>query len=322
MEHLEKGQVNAEQLSGRQLSVGLTVAGLSPAAALAGEASWPWLVFWCGVGVALAWLTLRRVGDRAVFQGASGTMLSILYKVGAVILAARALSRAAGRLELSSGGSPRVWLLLILAVPLFVIAWGKAAPFFRMTEVLWLAMAVALALILVFGFVRVEWQYVSIPSEDWSGSLWVACEILSPALFLLPYIYKGEPRNNGRGIVWMSVLSAVSAALCLITGGILGRAAEQVPHSFYVAAGLLGKSARCEGLLSVLWLLPDLTLAALVCRVWGERKWPALGAALAVLLALTGLPGKISEEICGIGILFLWVLTLFLPGKFKNSGSK
>lgn len=317
---MEKERVNAERLSGRQLSVGLTVAGLSPAAALAGTASWPWLVFWCGVGVALAWLTLRRVGDGSVFQGASGAVLSILYKVGAVLLAARVLSRAAGRLEVSSGGSPRIWILLILAVPLIVIGWGKAAPFFRMAEVLWLAMAVVLALVLVFGFSRVEWKYVSVPSEDWSGSLWAACEILSPALFLIPCIYKVEQRSNGRGIVWMSVLSAVSAALCLITGGILGAAAEQVPHSFYVAAGLLGKSARCEGLLSVLWLLSDLTLAALVCRVWGERRWPALGAVLAVLLALSGLTGKISENIYGIGILLLWGVTLLLPKKFKNSG--
>jgi hypothetical protein len=311
---MEKSRINAECLSGRQLSVALTVAGLSPAAALAGRASWPWLVFWCGVGVAMAWLTLRRLGNRPVFQGKPGIILSILYKVGAVLLAARVLGRASERLEITSGGSPGFWLTLIIAAPLLWMCWGKAAPFFRMAEVLWLAMAAALALILIFGLARVEWQYVSVPSEDWAGSLWAACEILSPALFLLPYIYNVEERSDGRGIVWLSVLSGISAALCLVTGGILGRAAEQLPHAFYVAAGLLGKSSRCEGLLSVLWLLPDLTLVGLACRVWGSKGWPVIGMVLAIGLAFTGTAGELSEKVFGIGMIVLWGLILFLPG--------
>lgn len=317
---MEKSRINAERLSGRQLSVALMVAGLSPAATLAGRASWPWLVFWCGAAVAMAWLTLRRLGDCPVFQGKPGVILSILYKVGAVLLAARVLSRASERLEITSGGSPGFWLTLIIAAPLLWMCWGKAAPFFRMVEVLWLAMAAALALILIFGLARVEWQYVSVPSEDWAGSLWAACEILSPALFLIPYIYNVKERSDGREIVWLSALGGIGAALCLVTGGILGRAAEQIPHAFYVAAGLLGKSSRCEGLLSVLWLLPDLTLAGLVCRVWGNRRWPALGGVLAVILSLSGLAEKISGKMLGAGILFLWLLTLLLPRKKKNSG--
>ena len=124
---MEKSRINAERLSGRQLSVALMVAGLSPAATLAGRASWPWLVFWCGVGVAMAWLTLRRLGDCPVFQGKPGVILSILYKVGAVLLAARVLSRASERLEITSGGSPGFWLTLIIAAPLLWMCWGKAA---------------------------------------------------------------------------------------------------------------------------------------------------------------------------------------------------
>ena len=83
---------------------------------------------------------------------------------------------------------------------------------------------------------------------------------------------------------------------------------------FFVAAGTLGKSARCEGLLSVLWLLPDLTLAGLLCRVWGARRWPALAAVLAIGLAMTGLAECLPQEICVGGALFLLLLTLFLPG--------
>lgn len=315
---MEKKRLSAESLSGRQLSVSVMVAGLSPAAALAGTVDWPWVVFWTGVGIALAWLVLRRVDDRPVYQGISGVVLCILYAAWAVVLAARALSRAAARLELTSGGSPRFWLLLIFMVPLVWICWGKAAPFFRMMEILWLAMAVILGLVLVFGVVQVEWRYVMNAQDDWLDSAFAVGEVFAPALFLLPYIYKVEGRSDGRGIVWLSALGGVSAALSLVTVGILGAAAEQVPHAFYAAAGLLGKSARCEGLLSVLWLLPDLTLAGLLCRVWGPRRWPALGAILAFVLVVTEVADQISRELCVYGSLILLFLLLFLPrGKGK-----
>ena len=315
---MEDRRLNAENLSGRQLSVAVLVAGLSPAAALAGSADWPWVLVWTCVGLFLAWVVLRRIKDCPLYQGTGGGILYILYVGWSVVLAARVLGRAAQRLELTSGGSPRFWLLLIFAVPLLWISWGKAAPFFRMVEILWLAMAAVLVLVLVFGVIRVEWTYVMNAQEDWLESALAVGEIFSHALFLLPYIYKVEDRSSRRGFAWLSVLGAAAAALSLVTVGILGHAAEQVPHAFYVAAGTLGKSARCEGLLSVLWLLPDLTLVGLLCRVWGARRWPAVGVVLAIGLAVAGVGTRISREICVCGTLVLLLLTLFLPrGKGK-----
>lgn len=315
---MEEKRLSAESLSGRQLSVAVMVAGLSPAAALAGSMDWPWMVVWTGVGAVVSWLVLWRVGNRPIYQGAGGVVLYVVSVVWATVLAARVLSRSAARLELSSGGSPRFWLLLILMVPLIWISWGKAAPFFRMVEILWLAMVVILAFVLVFGVARVEWRYVLRDQGNWAGSALGAGEIFAPALFLLPYIYKVEERSDRKGVAWLTALGAVSAALSLITVGILGAAAEQVPYAFYAAAGLLGKSARCEGLLSVLWLLPDLTLAGLLCRVWGAQKWPALGAGLAFLLAVTGIVDWISQAFCVFGSMILAFFLLFLPrGKGK-----
>lgn len=314
----KRRQLSGERLSGRQLAVASVVAGLSPAAELAGMASWPWLLLWSGCGVALAWITLRRGAGNAAFPGGQWTALSILYKVGAVLFAARTLSRAAQRVELSSGGSSELWLLVIFTVPLLWIGWGRDAPFFRMTEILWLAMAVMLALVIPFGLARVEWEYVYPTGEDWQTSLWAACEVLTPALFLMPQMNQTEGCRIGRGISWLLLLSGVGAVFCLITGGILGRAAAVVPNGFFVAAGLLGKSARCEGLLSALWLLPDLTLAGLLCRVWGARRWPALGAALAAVLALTGVVQRIPREVYGYLTLFLWGTTMLrMSGKRK-----
>lgn len=308
------GQLNAEDLSGRQLSVAAVTVGLSPAAALAGAADWPWILIWSGAALLLAWFALRRAGSAPVFRGAGGYIIYIMYAGWSALLAARVLGRAAQRLELTSGGSPGFWLLLIFAVPLLWISWGKPAPFFRMTEILWLVMAAVLALVLAFGLMRVEWNYVTEGQSDWLKSALAVGEVFSPALFVLPYIYKVKERSNRRGLAWLSVLGVAAGGLSLITVGVLGAAAEQVPHAFYVAAGTLGKSARCEGLLSVLWLLPDLTLAGLLCRVWGVRRRPAVGAGLATLLAIAGVGERISPEICVCGTLILLLLSLFLPG--------
>ena len=312
------GQLNAEALSGRQLAVAVVVAGLSPAAALAGAADWVWILAWTGAGCLLTWFVLRRLGGCPVFRGVWGRIIYIMYAGWSVLLAARVLDRAAQRMELTSGGSPRFWLLLIFAIPLLWVSWGKAAPFFRMIEILWLAMAAVLALVLVFGVVRVEWSYAAESQEDWLKSALAMGEIFSPALFVLPYLYKVKEHSNRRAIAWLSVMGMAAAGMSLITVGMLGTAADRVPLAFYVAAGTLGGSARCEGLLAVLWLLPDLTMVGLLCRVWGGRRWPAAGVVLAAGLAIVGVGDRISSEICVCGTLILLLLSLFLPrGKGK-----
>lgn len=306
-------QLNAQGLSGRQLSVAVVTAGLSPAAALAGTADWFWVLVWTGAGVLLAWLVLRWWGDRSAYQGAGGRLLYVLYAGWSAVLAARVLDRAVRRLELTSGGSPRLWLLLLLAVPLLWIGWGKAAPFFRMVEILWLAMAAALALVLLFGLTRGEWRYVWTSQADWQASALAVGEIFAPALFVLPYIYKVSGRSNRRALGWLSGLGAAAAGLSLVTVGILGAAAKAAPYGFYAAAGTLGKSARCEGLLSVLWLLPDLTLVSLLCRAWGAQRRPLIGAALASGLAAVGIGAWISGEIAAAGTLILLAAVRLLP---------
>ena len=315
---MERQQLNSEDLSGRQLAVSVMMAGLSPAAAVAGGANWLWVLLWGAVAVGLAWFVLRRLNGRPVFQGAAGAVLMVLYDVWAVVLAARVLSRTAERLEAASGGSPRFWLLLLMALPLFCMGWGKPAAFFRTVEILWLAMVVILALLFAFGAVTMEWRYTFASGAGWYESALTVGEIMASALFVLPYIYKVRDGSRVRGLTWLAVLVAVSAALCLMTAGIFGAAASLVPRAFFTAAGALGENTRWEGTLSILWLIPDLTLAGLVCRIWGPRRWPSLAAVLAFLLAATGLTERISTEICLFGVLLLLVLTLLLPkGKGK-----
>ncbi len=310
---VERVGVNGRALSGRQLAVAAFVAGLSPAAALAGRVSWLWLLVWCAVALALAKPVLRRMEGRRI-----PGWLRAVYALWGTLLAARVLERAADRLVLTSGGSSQLWLVLLLALPLVWMGWGRTAPFFRTVEVLWLAVMVILALVLGFGLVRLNWRYVLSAGSRWQAGGFAAAELFAPAVFLLPYIYNVETGGDREGRRWLAGLAAVGAGLCAVTSGLLGGASAELELPFFVAAGLLGKTARCEGVLSALWLLPDLTLAGLFCRVWGERRWPALGALLAAALALGGVTARIPTEIFPAGTMVLLLLVLvFSEGNGK-----
>jgi len=309
---LERRKLTAEALSGRQLAVASVVSGLSAGAAAAGRVDWLWLLLWCAAAAGAIWLAQWRLKGRSLRRS---PLLRLLYPLWGSLLAAQALGRTTARIELTSGGSGPVWLLLLLLIPLLWIAWGKPAPFFRMAEILWLAMAVTLALVLAFGLARMEWRYAVPKTAGAAAAAPAAMEILSPALFALPYIYNNVEEGERCGFGWLGGLSLLCGGMCLVTTGFLGDAARGVSQPFFAAAGLLGKSARCEGLLSVLWLLPDLTLVSLLCRPWGDRRWPAAGVLLAAGLSLAGVADGIPREFFSAGSALLFLLTLCFPGK-------
>ena len=312
-----RNKVSAERLSDRQLAVTAMVAGLSPAVVYAGRAMWFWLLLWSGVAILLVSLVLWRLKRKVPEK--MGWSLKLLYGLWAVVLAARVLKRVTQRLELTSGGSPGFWLLIVIVVPLIVIGWGKTAPFFRMVEILWLAMAAVLLLVLGLGIGQMEWRYVTVDAGDWKTAALAAGEIMIPVLFLVPYIYSGEGEGKcGRYLGWLAGLGAVSAAVCLLITGILGACAESVEHAFYVAAGAIGKSARAEGMLSVFWLLSDLTFVGLLCRYWGDRYWPAVAAVTAAAISLIGVVELLEGWICVLGSLVLLGVTIFYSERRRD----
>ena len=89
------------------------------------------------------------------------------------------------------------------------------------------------------------------------------------------------------------------------------RGSSQAGRAIFAAAGLLGDSARLEGLVSALWLLPDLTLAGLLSRAWGERRGPAVASAAALGLAFTGL--SLPVQGLALGGVALAVLSAVAP---------
>jgi len=310
---MEQRKLNAEALSGRQLAVAALVAGLSPAAVWAGRAMWFWVLLWSGAAVILAALVLWRM--RSAPAGEFALPIRILYAGWAVVLSSRVLSGIAERLEQTSGGSPGFWLLVIVVVPLAIIGWGKAAPLFRMTEILWLALAVTLVLVCVPAVGTIEWRGLLVRSTDWKTAALTVGEIMVPAVFVLPYIYSVESGSGGKGIRWLSALGGIAGVMCLLTAGMLGAGSVQVPRAFFAAAGLTGGNARSEGLLSVIWLLPDLVYVSLLCRTWGRRWWPGVAAVLSAAVSMTGIQKYFETEICVVGTLLLLFLTVLFCGK-------
>ena len=103
-------------------------------------------------------------------------------------------------------------------------------------------------------------------------------------------------------------------SLGLLTAGLLSPAvAAQLDGPFFTAAGLLGDSARLEGLVSALWLLPDLTWVGLLARSWGEKRLPALAVLAAAGLAVTGAAEALPSDLTGAACLALAALTAALP---------
>ena len=304
--------MKSEKLSTRQLAVAVMVGGLSIGAAAAGRTDWRWLLVSVPIGVLVGWGLLRRVGRRPLHP-----MLNALYGIWAVAIMADVLRRTADRVQAASGNQENAgWLLVLLALPLIWMGWGKAAAFFRAVEIFWLGALVTVAAILLLGMPRVEWRWVMEPAGSWWESMLAGVNMLSAGLFVLPHLYmvEEEPGGTHRGLMWLGALGLLSAALGLLTAGLLSPAvAAQVDAPFFAAAGLLGDSARLEGLVSALWLLPDLTLAGLLAHAWGERRWPALAVIAALGLALTGITERLPGFTAPVGCLVLVVLTAVFP---------
>lgn len=306
-----------EKLRGRQLRLAALLSVLSPAAAFAGRIDWRWALAAVPVSVAAAWLLQKRMGNRPLFGGTGGRVLSVLYGGWAVVLLSVVLNNAANRLCVTNADpGDRIWILLLLALPLLWMGWGKSAAFFRAAEILCPAALVLLVGIVAFAVPRVEWRWLTLPVGDWKQSAPALAVTLSVPLFILPYIYKVEQEEKeGRWGSVVPVLAAlVTAALAAAAAGVLSPlVAGQVEAPFFVASGVLGESVRGEGLISSLWLLSDLTLAALLSRMWRGKHWAAGAAAAGCLLAVTGISNYFSGWFLAAGTAALVLITLLAP---------
>lgn len=287
----------------------VAVAMLSPAAGLAGAGRWHGVLFWCAVGLALIWLLRGRLCRPP------GRVLQCVYTVWGALLAARVLERVAHRLEIVSGGEgQRFWFLLLLAA---VLAWecrGGPTRLFRGAELLWPTMVFLVVLIFLLALPKVDWSYAAPARQGLASSAPAAGEMLSPVVLTLPYIYNVRRTEGGRRwIGWPAPAAILASALTALTRGLLGGAAQLVEEPFFVAAGLIGGSARLEGLLSALWLMSDLTCLGLLCLPLASKKWGSLGVAAVFVLALAGFGENFSAIFWAAGAPTVLLLAALLP---------
>ena len=133
-------------------------------------------------------------------------------------------------------------------------------------------------------------------------------------MLVLAYIILLFTSSNPLGLTLsVLLLGVVGVGLAVLTQGVLGQAAQQLAHPFFVTTGVMGKSARTEGLLSALWLICDLVWAGLLARVWGGGKGPVVCVALGAGIALTGWTDGWPQLVWPVGNLVLAALAALRP---------
>lgn len=305
-----------EDFSLRQVLAAVLLSGLSLAAAQAGQMDWKWGLVGVAVSVPLMTWVILRLRTRSVYRGVYGVLLTAVYTSWSVLALGHVLGQATHRLELT-GGSQGVqgWLILLLALPVLWMSWGKPAAFFRGGEIYWMVLVAVLAVVGLLTIPQVTVSYLWTQEEGGWTSAITAAGAVAMAAWVLPYLYKVSPRQGERWAVgrWLLLLGVLAVGLAALTRGILGQAAAQLEQPFFVTTGVMGESARTEGLLSALWLICDLVWAGLLARVWGGGKGPVVCVVLGAVVALSGWTDGWPITVWPIGNLTLAVLAAMSP---------
>ena len=305
-----------EDFSLRQVLAAVLLSGLSLAAAQAGQMDWKWGLVGVAVSVPLMTWVILRLRTRSVYRGVYGVLLTAVYTSWSVLALGHVLGQATHRLELT-GGSQGVqgWLILLLALPVLWMSWGKPAAFFQGGEIYWMVLVAVLAVVGLLTIPQVTVSYLWTQEEGGWTSAITAAGAVAMAAWVLPYLYKVSPRQGERWAVgrWLLLLGVLAVGLAALTRGILGQAAAQLEQPFFVTTGVMGESARTEGLLSALWLICDLVWAGLLARVWGGGKGPVVCVVLGAVVALSGWTDGWPITVWPIGNLTLAVLAAMSP---------
>lgn len=313
-----------DQISPRQLRMLLFAALLSPAiqalpghtAALAGRAAWlsvlpalPIFLLLC-----LALRDLSRKAPRG--EGMAGTVRAVLgRRAGTVVLAAYLLwgilllgadTRRYALRFLSTGyrNAPLPVFIVIMLLAAFWVGRGRLAVLARAGELVCLALAVALGLVLFFGLFQIRAaNLLPVWTQDLPG-IGVAG---FPVLAVLGYTTFGgflptraSTEKGGSWIKWGVAVCGVLLLLQVVCLGSFGPALTvRMDAPFFMmvkGVGVQGAFERVESVIIALWVLSDLALLCLLlfaCRsildailpAGRGRPWGVAAVAGAALLA-------------------------------------
>lgn len=307
------------QISARQLCA----AGFTGLLSLSAAAAW---IDWRGALLAVPVVLLAAC---AAFSGAKraggllknfgGKPLSLLYMSWGVFLTGVALALCGVRMSAAGSGNGSLWPTVLVALPVLWLAVGKPEAFARTAEILYLAMLAVLALVALLGMGQVELRWVLAPGESILGSFVTAAGIGCTGVYaLLLWDGRGE---GWRFLGWSAAGALVLACIAVFTAGSLSPAlVDSVERPFFLMTVGLGRTARVESLVALLWLAADVTFFGLTlqdCRgLWKDvlglrgENWAAAvfaAAALAVALGLErfGDPEVLLREVIPAGGLLL-----------------
>lgn len=312
-----KEEVKKERIAPEQVYAAALLGGLSPAVKAA-DYGWQGAALAVPVVLLAGWILRKRVRDPKAQLG-RGTR--ILRAVVSTMLMARGISRSATRLAHTGGGGEeaKVWLVLLLALPLVWMAMRGEGAFFR-TAALWApGMLVMGAAVLLWAFLRGEWGYALEGPASLSGGVLAAVE--SGGTFLFAVLYNIEKEGGEGGTAragWRFPALLAGAALfalavsVVLSPGVL----SAVQEPFFTSVASLGRSVRVDGVLSALWIVADLVYLALLSRGWGRGA--LVGVIFAVILVLSGVLKYVPAEIYGGGLAVLWGVCLVGWGKEKE----
>ena len=310
---MEQRRINDVGVSPRALGAAALAGGWSMAAE---AARYGWQGAALGIpAVLLAGVFACGVQKRVTARGAA--VRRVCCALWGPLLLGRTLARCVHRLALTGGGGAEAepWLLLLLLLPLLWMTRGSAAPFFRMVVLCAPAVGVTVGTVLLWGAARSRGEYLLLPAASLSGGFWAAAEAGSLFLFLLPYINK-EGADGAGALRRPALLAAGTAALAGVTAGVLSPAvASRVEAPLFTMAAALGRSFRAEGLLSCLWVLPDLIACALLVGVGRRKPAHGFGTILAGgIFAAMFLFWTPPPVFWGVGTLIFAAGMLLVPG--------
>lgn len=278
-------------ISARQVGVVLFTGLLSPAAVVAGM---DWRGGWLAVPVVLAaaWCWRR-------WKGRMGKFPTLIYIVWMVMFAGAILAEAAGRITAPENRGVE-WVVVILWLPALWLAKIKPDAFGRVAEIFYLAMGTVLVFVLVFGATQIKFgRLLGSSSEIWDSFITaVGIGCCGVAAVILRDGDRECERRKWLG--WSGASAAALALMSMVTVGVLSSPlVSELDRPFFLMTVGLGQTARVEGLISVIWLLADLTLVGVLlqsgCRLWSNMR----------LGCKRGMPWVLSAVVAGAALWFV-----------------
>lgn len=311
----------SNRISERQLCVaGFT--GLLPLSAAAAGADWRGALLAVPAVMLAAWAA-ASAGERTggLLKGSGGKPLALLYTVWGVFAAGTVLALSGLRISVAGGKTGAFWPTVLAALPVFCLAMGKPEAFARAAEIFYLAMLAVLALVFLLGAGQVEWRWLLARGEDLTRSALTAMGLGCTGVYAI-LLWNGRGNEGKRHfLVWNAVSGLVLAGMAALTVGSLSPAlANTMERPFFLMTVGLGRTARTESLVALLWLSADVTFLGLLAQavrgLWRDvlalkgEKWAGAGfsaAALGLALGLErfGEPEMLLREVIPLGGLVL-----------------